>query len=436
VSRRFGEQPRPRVLVVNADRSNPQHAAIGGLAPTTRYVSGEDLQYIRQRDWDAAVVFGSLMGLEDHLYVIQFGGKVGGAINYVGATGVELVLIIRPGSRTVLFEAPDSVPVSVKPLISSLITFVSKRAEQGIPNGVMWAGHVSYGNSGRPIIDFPFIIDDDNYVLAGCFVRMPSASRWWWLPEALGQEDRWVAAALADWATINLEAFPGRPDWQERDEWSAPEELTLRTRLADLADRLAAVESQISTERSVVESELQEARHRVDQDDRILVTGQGSELVAAVASAFIELGFEVIDVDDEVTKPGDRLEDLRVRDGEDGAWTALAEVRGYGRGAQLNDLIRIGRFESRYVQETGSLPSALWHVVNHFVGSDPSTRPQPLAASPMEVQTFAESNGAVIDTRTLFQLVMKVRRGELSAEESRASLKAARGIFDGASGAA
>lgn len=431
MSRRFGEQPRPRVLVVNADKSNPQHAAIESLAPTTRYVSGEDLQHIRQRDWDAAVVFGTLMGLEEHLHVIQFGGIAGGVINYVGPAGVELILIIRSRSRSVLFEEPDSVPTSVKPLIPSLITFVSERAEQGIPNDVMWAGHVSYSNTGRPIIEIPFVIDDDNYVLAGCFVRKSSDSRWWWLPEGLGQEDRWVAAALVDWSLVNPASFPGRPDWQERDEWSAPKELSLRTKLTDLADKLAAIESQIAAERSAVESELQETRHRTDQGDRVLLTGQGSELVAAVASAFKELGFEVIDVDDEVTKPGDRLEDLRVRDGEDGFWTALVEVRGYSRGAQLNDLIRIGRFESRYVRETGDLPSAMWYVVNHFVSSDPSTRPQPLAASPMEVQTFAEANGAVIDTRTLFQLVMKVRRGELSAEESRASLKAAKGMVDG-----
>jgi hypothetical protein len=427
--RRFGEQPRPRVLIVNADNNNPRHAAIDSLVPTIRHVNNDELQHIRQGDWDAAVVFGAAQGLEDHLFVIQFGGNVGGAISYVGPIGVELLLIIRTASRTVLFEEPDSVPESVRPLIPSLITFVSHRADQGIPNDVMWAGHFKYANSGKPIIDFPFLIDDDKYVLAGCFVRQPSASRWWWLPEGLGQEDRWVVAALADWSTVNPAAFPGRPGWQERDEWSTPDELRLRVRLGELDEELAEIESRISAERSVVMDQLTEHRKRAEDTDRMLLTGQGHDLVAAVINSLMELGFEVVDADQEVAKPGDRREDLRVWDPDDKSWLSLVEVRGYARGAQLNDLLRIGRFETRYVQETGDKPSALWYVVNHFIGLDPSARVKPLASNPNEVETFGEGNGLVIDSRSLFSLTMDTRRGTLTRSEARQRLKTAVGVF-------
>jgi hypothetical protein len=427
--RRYGEQPRPRVLIVNADPSNGSHAAIQEMVPTVRHIQATNLRAVRQLDWDAAIVFGTCMGLADHMFVIQFGGELGGEIGYGSPGGVDLMLSIRPLSRSVLFDVPDGVPNSVTPLMPSLVDFVSERAARGVANDVMWAGHYQYGNAARPVIEFPFIKDDDGYVLAGCFVRGAAMSRWWWLPGEIGQEDRWSAAALANWAEVNPPAFPGRPDWQKRDEWSTLEEIGLRAKLTDLDDQLAEIQRQIFAQRTSLEVELQEQRVKADAGCRILLTGQGPELVVAVSDALKEIGFAIVDVDESLAKPGDKLEDLRVLDPDDGSWTSLVEVRGYSRGAALNDLLRIGRFESRYVQETGSLPSAVWYVVNQFLAIDPSARAQPLASSPNEVETFADNGGLVIDTRGLFRLVMSVRAGDLVPAEARAKLKETVGVF-------
>jgi hypothetical protein len=149
-------------------------------------------------------------------------------------------------------------------------------------------------------------------------------------------------------------------------------------------------------------------------------------LVAEVIATASELGFRVVDVDEEISKEGDRREDLRIIDPDDAEWTALAEVRGYTKGAQLNDLLRLARFVSRYIRDESREPDAVWYVVNHFLGMNPSLRPAPLESNVAEVETFGEGGGLVIDTRDLFRLRMRVRRGETTPAEARALLRGAR----------
>jgi hypothetical protein len=111
-------------------------------------------------------------------------------------------------------------------------------------------------------------------------------------------------------------------------------------------------------------------------------------------------------------------------------WLALVEVRGYLRGAQAKDLLRIERFVQRYQRENrGEAPSARWYIVNQFLGTDPSARPDPLASNPEEVAIFAEAGGLVIDTRTLFGAVQQVRAGHVEGGDARAQLLAATGVL-------
>jgi hypothetical protein len=427
----IGEQPKPRLLIVEAgeveDGEVEFHEAITRLVPTARVIAEGDLDQIRQKDWDAAVVFGSTSLLEDHLYVIQFGGTYGGGIHSSELQRPDLILTIAPLSRATQFEIPDNVPDTVRPLIrSSLVKLLESRS----PNAVMRAALRNNAYNYVPQVEGPFICDGDGNVLAGAFVRPDGLARWWWVPGGIEAPERWVAAALADWTSLDAERFPAPPQWQDREEWQTPAEVDLASKIQAMRDKYKAVLDGLAQEELNLGTELERTVVEANATVRRLLTAQGDELVDEVQAAFEELGFIVKNVDKEITNPGDRREDLRVSDPDRAGWIAIVEVRGYRRGAQVNDLLRIGRFVTRYVQETSELPDSAWYVVNHFSEQDPATRPVPLAANPLELETFGADNGLVLDTRLLFQLRIKVRGGDIQADAARAQLVAARGLFE------
>ncbi|MFE3572516.1 hypothetical protein ACFXON_24210, partial [Bacillus subtilis] len=106
----------------------------------------------------------------------------------------------------------------------------------------------------------------------------------------------------------------------------------------------------------------------------------------------------------------EKREDLRVIDGD---WIAICEIKGYGKGASTTDLLKIGRFETLFVQETGKLPDAKWYVVNQFRERPPSARQPMLKGQDGSVEEFASGNGLAIDSRELFQLDKAVAAGLL-----------------------
>jgi hypothetical protein len=169
---------------------------------------------------------------------------------------------------------------------------------------------------------------------------------------------------------------------------------------------------------------------RANRHERGLLTAQGDDLVDAVRACLEEIGFHVVNVDQEIATKGDRREDLRISDHDRPDWVAIAEVRGYKRGAQLNDLLRISRFVARYVQEAGRMPDASWYIVNHNMDQDPSIRPTPLASNPTEVTTFVDGNGLIIDTRFLFKKLMEVRSGLIESRDLRLALISGTGVID------
>lgn len=412
---RIGNRPKPRLLILDLEDSDLRKA-ISHLAPTVRIMASSDLSKIRQPDWDVAVVFGDGRAVTEQLYLIQFGGTFGGSIVSQQAGSI---LTILATSRATQFEIPDALPDSIRPLVrSSLVKLVESRS----PNSVMRAGLPDNTNDYKPEISQPFMSDADGNVLAGCFARASNSARCWWLPAGIESPEKWVAAALADWANVDSETFPGAPSWQDREEWQTPAELGLRSEISATRDRYEALLGELRHEELVLGTELEAAVAEANVTARRLLTAQGEELVDEVQATLEELGFNVTNVDKEITNPGDRREDLRVTTPDQQEWVAISEVRGYKRGAQLNDLMRINRFVIRYLQETGKVPDNAWYIVNHDLDQDPTVRPSPLASNPLEVQTFAEDNGLIIDSRFLFRIRMKVRSGEMRPEEARARL--------------
>lgn len=131
---------------------------------------------------------------------------------------------------------------------------------------------------------------------------------------------------------------------------------------------------------------------------------------------------------DYVAVKRDMLEDLRVTDPDEPGWIALAKVRGYKGGAHLRDLLRIGRFVTRFLRDTGDEPSRRWYIVNGFLEHDPSEREEPLHSNPSEVATFTDDGGAVIDTRVLFKLSQEVAGNRRDRASALASLRHVVGI--------
>ena len=256
------------------------------------------------------------------------------------------------------------------------------------------------------------------------------SSEWWTLPIFVEHPDRWVSCALAEWRQRAPSRFPGAGDWQSSPVWQTEAEIAAIGRLDEFEERRLAAERAYVQERTEMESQLSAATNAADQGERRLLTHQGGDLVAEVISTLREIGFNVTDVDETISAPGDRREDIRVADPTIPDWIAIGEVRGYVRGAQLNDLLRLARFVARFVRESGREPDRTWYIVNQFFALSPTERPRPLEANPAEVETFGEGGGTVIDTRDLFVLRMRVRRGELASEAARALLRQAGARLD------
>lgn len=244
------------------------------------------------------------------------------------------------------------------------------------------------------------------------------------------QPERWVAAALASWHNTNPDKFPGGPSWRERNDWRTPAEISLAAQLNTLEDELRQTVETIQGKKLEIIKRQQEEFTKVNEAERRLITAQGDDLVEAVQASLEEIGFAVQNVDREIADKGDRREDLRIRDPGNPDWVVIAEVRGYKRGAQLNDLLRIARLVTRFVSETGKKPSASWYIVNHNFGQDPAIRPDPLVSNPSEVRTFAEDGGLVIDSRYLFRVTMDVRSGLVDPAAARAKLITSTGTLN------
>ena len=410
----FGEQPKPRLLVVGDVDDAELRLRFEALAPTVRFVTRYECETaVNHREWDAAVLWDCDVEISSDACVLQFGGEQTGRLHKQNSTFNGYTRSEEPASNYTLPPQPvGDVSHLVEPLATELVKAGTAR--------VMTVGL----HGARDVID-PFLLNSNGRPVAGIFRRRANGwPEWWWLPPDSPDPERWIAAALARWRRLKPDAFePDVTDWKSDSRWQTSEELGLSGTLAELDEAHAAAVARYETERTRIAAELREASEAADAGPRQLLTSQGDDLKEEVAAALSDLGFEAADADREHAEKGDLLEDLRVSDPGEQGWVALAEVRGYTGGAKLSDLMRIGRFVTRYTTAEGKPPSAAWYVVNQFIGSDPGSRQAPLASNPEEVTVFAESDGLVVHTTDLFSLREKVRSGDLSAEEARRKFK-------------
>lgn len=411
----YDEDPRPRVLLTGDSASAELTEVVEKYSGTVRVIP-RNLKQIRWESWDAMVTLGVPGNWEDHLVVLQIGGQPVGR-NWHSHYGlVDVGAVFSHGSEV---ESVDTLEGTLKDIVKSeLIPLIREwptpRLVLEVPSRSQEASYFE-----------PLVSDLDGKAYAAIYRPDVGPREVIYLPNVVTDIRPWLLYAFERWSALNPESFPASPDWTNAEEWMTAEETDARATWVAACD--AAEKARIEEER--VESEslsaLRELREKVDEAERVLLTGTADELVQAVRFALIRIGFEVEDQD--ALGAREKLEDLRVHDGE---WIALCEVKGYTGGGKVSDLLKIGRFVERYIKETkGESPDARWYVVNQFRERDPSTRRQLLWGQDADVEGFAESDGLAIDTRSIFLLDKDVAGGVITSDEARRLLRESTGRF-------
>jgi len=375
--------------------------------------------------------------LSQHLYIVSLGGNEFPPRFYKNDSYKTEVERYLEGSAATELYVDDGLPAEIRDAaISTLLPIFTLEPK----HPVLANGRTFLMDHGRPVQQIPtnfaswlpVVSDVDGRILAGYFERVEGRpSEQWYLPPQIEGKalHRWLDILLKRWSLKEPENFPRISDWKADLRWQSPKERELTAAMA--AEQETFEIARMAHEKTISElaDQLVAAQALADTDHRVLLTAQGDTLKDKAAQTLRQSGFTVTD-QDEHNERGDKLEDLRIEILGDNPWVSLIEVRGYKNGAQQSDLLRIGRFISRYQQENGGkAPEAAWYV-NHSFQDGPSKRAMALAANPKEVQAFAESyNGLVIDTTALFKLRVAFEEKRLGAEQIRTQLMQQTGYF-------
>lgn len=245
------------------------------------------------------------------------------------------------------------------------------------------------------------------------------------LPSWTPNKRAWLLTAWRTWVEDGTIDAPFPSDGFDDAAWMTSAELQELQILKRLQLELRQTTERLQQEIVEAQERLEEAAAAAVAGTRRLLTAGGAPLEVAVGEALRSLGFEATSMDAEGSA---NLEDLRV-EANSGTWTALVEVKGYGKGGKSNDFMKFTRYGAAYVRERQREPDAYWYVVNSHMTQAPAARPGPFDSVPDHVQTFGEVRGLVIPTVDLFRLVRAVESGEITKEAARTSLMTQTGLY-------
>lgn len=426
----FGAPSHPQVLFQGFDESEPAYQAMAALVPSARIVTTAERDRLRLAEWDVLVSKGAAVEVPLHMHVLALGCVDVGTAKTTNDVRPTVAVSYRGSQVSEILFVDDHLPDACRRLVlGDLVPWLRSVAERPFltgPNGTtLWS---TLGPTSEAVA---FVRDADHNLVAGAFPRARgNGSGWCWaLPYVPDHPEQWLAAALADWHEKTPKRVPLLPGWQSRTTWRTADEAAAVARQEEFEAERARVVAGLDERDLALRADVAAATTRAEAGARRLLTAQGDDLVAVVTETLATFGFDVENVDDTVGDQGPKVEDLRISDPDDPAWTNITEVRGYTGGAKVSDLQRLARFTALYTNRTGALPSSVWYVVNQFLGQDPDTRSAPLAGSDDDVAVFAEGGGLVVDTRELFRLLRRVEGGETSPEEARKALRGATGVF-------
>ena len=245
---------------------------------------------------------------------------------------------------------------------------------------------------------------------AGEEFKPPSGALVWLPAIARARLKEWLTFAIGLWHEQAPDRFPINADWETEDQWASPDELEARDALGQFDTGEEARRVASAAHRAALAARLEKTAPS-GVDARRLITADGKDLVMAVSAALETLGFTVTDADHLPEHKSAKQEDLRVQLGD---WIALAEVKGYTKGAKSNDLNQISKAAATFALG-GKAVDALWYVVNANRTIDPAVRDVPLQSDPDTVNSFSSIwNLRVIDTRELFRLRRAVQDGTIT----------------------
>lgn len=414
-------QPRPRVLF----ESPPQEVLtkeLLELVPTFKLIASSER--VHEDEYDILVTFApNARRRSEHLHVLSFGAVVAGGFvedskDYsfsrdVSTLANELAIPndVPPTLATLLKTTViPNVPEGKKEvwrLVQSMPSYRATIAEGGnLASRCAPLVHVGAKQSVYALLTHRG--EKLNLVL----------------PAETQHHVAWLRLFLDLVGDVDSDSVPPDLEWKTSDRWSPPE---VSKHVGDLqALRQAHEEALKEFERrkQEIQALLEESTRLADEGTRRILTSDGDELVEAVTTVLEDLGFKVRDMDDHHDeRTGAKLEDLRVEDPSDADWLTLVEVKGYAKGAKVNDVPQItGRPAVAYTKETGQEPPAVWHIVNAWRGTNPSTRVQAIPNDD-DLRPLTEAGGALIDTRDLYEAWRDVSAGKAEAESVRTSLR-------------
>ncbi len=455
--RTVGEERKPRVLLAWAGPGHDRVAEVlARHAPTVRVIT--TFRGIRQADYDVLVTdrmtdLTSRSGTgpttidpDDHLFVISFVGPSAGGLPKGtgdichGARDIRVEW--RSGGESKAVEIPDDLLPAASDLVNddlvpvalarpSHIVLQTRLTGPLVPPAVAAIQDPTPPKPDLEIHAFLWTGGPDPRLLAAWY-RRSDQSEGWVLPSDVLRPWDWVAAAIQHWART-YGRFPLVGGWWADPKWQTVAEAQAVQAKVALKEELAATTARLEAEIVAATAALEGAQNDAAGGPRRLLTEKGEPLKQAVAAALTQLGYTVMDRDLVPAPDGaGKIEDLGVADRDDSTVDPIIEVKGYDRGVRAGDIGQMTRHLVR-ARSAGRSPSAIWWVANHSRSAPPDARPLALANEDAMIRENADDEVplVLIDTRDLFLAVQAVELGTATPARVRASLRAARGRWEG-----
>lgn len=421
----FNVQPRPRVLFESIPVALLEE--LRELVPTCKVVERDEA--VHETEYDLLVTFSENAGRrDDRLHVLSFGAKVSDRV----ATAATYVALRRSfPTHAQELTIPQSASTA---LANLLVSSVVPHIKEG-PKSTWHLGTTNPYSHGWVTDDLNGVCEPllhvgaENHVYAfqrrrgrdgsgGVSLTLP--------PETTGHS-RWLRTFLEIVAEVDPASVPPSIAWKSSDTWATPRLRKVVVAVSVLSGERERTLAHFQSREDALDVDMASALTEAENGAQRLLTADGDELTAAVMQAFEELGFHVQDMDGyHDARTGAKLEDLRVSDPTTPEWHCLAEVKGYQRGAKVNDVAQIvGRPAVAFTKETGEEPSAVWHIVNPWRHTDPSTRPIAIPNDAIDLRPLTDAEGALIDTRDLYRAWRDVQDNKVGADSVRKSLRSA-----------
>lgn len=414
----YNQQPRPRVLF--EDLPEELSHELAKLVPTSRIITAGEA--VADSEFDLVVTQSkSAANRRTHMHVLAFGASLLDPLPLpAGVPGNPL--IPRRQARTLAMES--SIGSDIDPDLRGLL---ERTVIANIPPGEKKGWQFSSLAEGRYKSLLNLGTEMIPYALMWNRSKGNKTARSLILPQETTDHRAWLAWFLRELSDVEPLTFPHDIDWRLARSWATARTLELHTNLTQLRQERNAILAKLDQKILEAETSLVSAQSEDALGSHRLLTADGIELENAVEFALKELGFTVTNMDDHhdlTTKA--KLEDLRVTDDLDPGWLSLVEIKGYAKGAKVNDVAQIiGRPLRSFLLETGREPSSVWHVVNPQRNIDPSARSDAIP-NDLDLQPLSDADGVLIETRQLFLALRDVHSGQIGASEVKDSIKAAR----------